>query len=67
MIGVFQGCTISTILFNTAFNTIFGHMKELEASHGYLFKGKHQKVCRIFVSGWGITLGKLQLSSTTRH
>jgi hypothetical protein len=35
MIGVFQGCTLSTILFITAFNTIFGHMKELKASHSY--------------------------------
>ena len=35
--GVFQGCTLSTMLFNTAFNTVFQKVKGLTKSHGYTF------------------------------
>ena len=35
--GVFQGCTLSTMLFNTAFNTVFQKVKVLTESHGYTF------------------------------
>ena len=35
--GVFQGCTLSTMLFNTAFNTVFQKLKTLTESHGYKF------------------------------
>ena len=36
-IGVFQGCTLSTMLFNTAFNTVFQKVSTLTQSHGYQF------------------------------
>ena len=29
--GVFQGCTLSTVLFNTAFNTSFAHMDAVKS------------------------------------
>ena len=34
-IGVFQGCTISTVLFNAGFNTSFEHLALLEEEYGY--------------------------------
>jgi hypothetical protein len=34
-IGVFQGCTLSTMLFDTAFNTVFQRVSKLLQSHGY--------------------------------
>jgi hypothetical protein len=37
MIGVFQGCTASTILFNLAFNTCFEHLDKLREECGYQF------------------------------
>ena len=36
-IGVFQGCTLSTMLFNTAFNTVFQKVSTLTQSHGHQF------------------------------
>ena len=36
-VGVFQGCTVSTILFNVAFNTSFMHLQPLEAKCAYVF------------------------------
>ena len=37
-IGVFQGCTASTILFNVAFNTCFAHLEQHREECGYQFK-----------------------------
>ena len=36
-IGVFQGCTLSTMLFDTTFNTVFERVSTLLKSHGYKF------------------------------
>ena len=36
-IGVFQGCTLSTMLFDTAFNPVFERVSQLRHSHGYKF------------------------------
>ena len=36
-IGVFQGCTLSTMLFDTAFNTVFQRVSRLLQSHGYKY------------------------------
>ena len=37
MIGVFQGCTASTMLFNAGFNTCFEHLEKLRDECGYEF------------------------------
>ena len=37
-VGVFQGCTVSTILFNVAFNTSFAHIQPLEKKCAYVFR-----------------------------
>lgn len=36
-IGVFQGCTLSTMLFDTAFNTVFQRVSGMLESHGYKY------------------------------
>ena len=36
-IGVFQGCTLSTMLFDTAFNTVFQRVSHMLKSDGYHF------------------------------
>ena len=36
-IGVFQGCTLSTMLFDTAFNTIFDCVLDMKEECGYKF------------------------------
>ena len=45
-IGVFQGCTASTILFNVAFNTCFAHLEQLREECGYQFKRAPVKCSR---------------------
>ena len=57
--GVFQGCTVSTVLFNIAFNTSFEHLSVLEHECGYNFyaqKGE-KRVIRIFQTGYADDLG----------
>ena len=38
-IGVFQGCTLSTMLFDTAFNTVFERVSVLLHEYGYQYSG----------------------------
>ena len=52
-IGVFQGCTVSTILFNVGFNTSFAHLKSLEDECGYQFRyERHGKPLRLLQTGY---------------
>ena len=53
-IGVFQGCTASTILFNVAFNTCFAHLEQLREECGYQFKRAPVKV---LTTGYADDLG----------
>ena len=41
-VGVFQSCTVSTILFDVAFNTSFVHIQPIEKKCAYVFR--NQKV-----------------------
>ena len=50
-IGVFQGCTISTVLFNAAFNTSFEHLTPLEEECGYQFRDQSTWMLRVLVTG----------------
>lgn len=54
MIGVFQGCTASTILFNVAFNSCFDHLEELTAECGYQFSTCDVK---LLMTGYADDLG----------
>ena len=36
-IGVFQGCTLSTMLFDTTFNTLFDSIEVFKEEYGYTF------------------------------
>lgn len=57
-IGVFQGCTVSTILFNVAFNTSFEHLSVLEDECAYNFFPKAGKpFIRTFITGYADDLG----------
>jgi len=52
-IGVFQGCTVSTVLFNAAFNTSFQHLAPLETNCGYQFRYERKgKVLRLLQTGY---------------
>ena len=64
-IGVFQGCTVSTILFNVAFNTVFDHLAVLEGSCAYQFRNQTEKkrLLRVFLTGYADDLGLV----TGRH
>ena len=53
-IGVFQGCTASTILFNTAFNTSFDHVEKLAEECGYQF---NQAPVKLLTTGYADDLG----------
>ena len=53
-VGVFQGCTVSTILFNVAFNTSFMHIQPLEAECSYVFR--NQKIS-VLQTGYADDLG----------
>ena len=48
--GVFQGCTVSTVLFNIAFNTSFEHLSVLEHECGHNFYAQKgaKRVIRVF-------------------
>ena len=52
-IGVFQGCTVSTVLFNAAFNTSFQHLAASETNCGYQFRYERKnKVLRLLQTGY---------------
>ena len=52
-IGVFQGCTVSTVLFNAGFNTSFQHLSTLESSCGYQFRYERKgKPLRLMQTGY---------------
>jgi len=53
-IGVFQGCTASTILFNVAFNTCFTHLAQLRDECGYQFTKADVK---LLTTGYADDLG----------
>ena len=59
-IGVFQGCTASTILFNVAFNTCFTHLAQLRDECGYQFTKADVK---LLTTGYADDLG---MSTPTR-
>lgn len=51
--GVFQGCTLSTVLFNAAFNTSFAHMDAVKPNCDYVFQGRVRKInLRLMLSGY---------------
>ena len=51
--GVFQGCTLSTVLFNTAFNTSFAHIDAVKSQCDYIFQGRVRKInLRLMLSGY---------------
>jgi len=54
MIGVFQGCTASTILFNVAFNSCFDHLEEMSEECGYHFSKSNIK---LLMTGYADDLG----------
>jgi len=54
MIGVFQGCTASTILFNVAFNTCFEHLNVLREECGYQFS---KVPIKLLTTGYADDLG----------
>ena len=54
MIGVFQGCTASTILFNVAFNTCFEHLNVLREECGYQFS---KAPVKLLTTGYADDLG----------
>ena len=58
-IGVFQGCTISTVLFNAAFNTSFEHLTPLEEECGYQFRDQSRRMLRVLVTGYADDIGLL--------
>ena len=45
-VGVFQGCTVSTVLFNVSFNTSFA-LQPLEESCSYVFRNQKTKVLQM--------------------
>lgn len=52
-IGVFQGCTVSTVLFNAGFNTSFQHLGTLETNCGYQFRHEREgKTLRLLQTGY---------------
>ena len=52
-IGVFQGCTVSTVLFNAGFNTTFQHLQSLKADCAYQFRyEKKGKPLRLLQTGY---------------
>ena len=55
-IGVFQGCTLSTMLFDTAFNTVFEKVSKLKATHGYKFS--HVDLIKL-ITGYADDIGIL--------
>jgi hypothetical protein len=58
-IGVFQGCTVSTILFNAAFNTVFEHLSVIEDDCAYQFRNQKpgKPILQVFVTGYADDLG----------
>ena len=58
-IGVFQGCTISTVLFNAAFHTSFEHLTPLEEECGYQFRDQSRRMLRVLVTGYADDIGLL--------
>ena len=57
--GVFQGCTVSTVLFNIAFHTSFEHSSVLEHECGYNFHARKgaKRALRVFQTGYTDDLG----------
>ena len=51
-IGVFQGCTISTVLSNAGFDTSFEHLTSLEEECGYQFRDQSTRMHRVLVTGY---------------
>ena len=62
MIGVFQGCTLSTILFNTAFNTVFDNLAAVRSQYGYSFT---EIAVQKLVLGYADDIGAM--TGSTRH
>ena len=58
-VGVFQGCTVSTILFNVGFNTSFEHLSVLEDECAYQFRTQKvgKPVLKVFVTGYADDIG----------
>ena len=52
-IGVFQGCTVSTVLFNAGFNTSFQHLRPLQEDCAYQFRYERKgKPLRLLQTGY---------------
>ena len=52
-IGVFQGCTVSTVLFNAGFNTMFQHLQPLKEDCAYQIRyEKKDKPLRLLQTGY---------------
>ena len=51
-IGVFQGCTIPTVLFNAGFDTSFEHLTRLEEECRYQFRDQSIQMLCVLVTGY---------------
>jgi len=66
-IGVFQGCTILTVLFNACFSTSFEHLTPLEEECGYQFRDQSRRMLRVLVTGYADDIGLLVVVVVEMH
>ena len=55
--GVFQGCTLSTMLFNTAFNSVFDRISALNEEYGYKFSPDEKGTLIKLITGYADDIG----------